>query len=338
MRGRIFGRLIAGVLMVVGLASTASRAQGGAWADSLVAERQHDFGPVPRGAKVRYPFVMTNRTASPISILNLRVSCGCTSGKASVSVVPPGKTGIIEAEMDTRNFVGRKATTLFVTVHNGEQEAEIALNVVSTILSDIVLNPGGLDFGTINRGQSPTLSLTIDRVGQTDWRVVRMVSASKALGATLTETGRANGLVSYRLDVTIKLGAPAGHVRDEIRLMTNDTESGGFPILVTAEVRGDLTATPTLLSLGTATSAAPVQGRYVIRSSKPFKFTSIEGTGDGFTAIADSTDARPIHVVTVTFKPEPGKPLLGPSRTFKMTTDLAGEGPVIVMATIQSVP
>ena len=141
-------------------------------------------------------------------------------------------------------------------------------------------------------------------------------------------------MVSYRLDVSIKPGAPAGPVRDEIRLLTNDTESQGFPILVTAEVRGDLTATPNRLALTSANPSTPAQGRYVIRSSKPFKFTSIEGIGDGFTATPDNTEAKPIHVVTVTFKPEPGKPQPAPSRTFTMMTDLPGEGPVVVMATI----
>src|SRR4051812_3930518 len=165
MRLREMGRVAVGIVLALGIAPASFGAQG-TWADGLFAERQHDFGPVPRGAKVRHPFILTNNTATPISILNLRVSCGCTSGKASVSVVPPGTAGVVEAEMDTRNFVGRKATTLYVTVHNGQQESEIALGVASTILSDIVLNPGGVDFGTINRGQSPTLSLTIDRVGQ----------------------------------------------------------------------------------------------------------------------------------------------------------------------------
>ena len=57
-------------------------------------------------------------------------------------MVQPGKTAIIEAQMDTRNFVGRKSTTLFVSVMAGNQESEIGLGVSSLILSDVVLNPG----------------------------------------------------------------------------------------------------------------------------------------------------------------------------------------------------
>jgi len=336
MRRRDFGGLVAAMALIAG-AATAASASDAAWPDSLFGERQHDFGPVPRGAKVRHPFVLTNNTATPIAILGLRVSCGCTSGKASVASVPPGQSGVIEAEMDTRNFVGRKATTLYVTVHDGRREAEVALNVVSTILSDVVLNPGGIDFGSIARGQAPTLSLAIDRVGRPDWRVVKMVSASKVLNAKLSETNRSSQLVSYRLDVSIRPGAESATVRDEIQLLTNDPESKGFPVLVTAQIRGDLSATPSVLALGAPSPAAEVRGRYIVRASKPFKVLGIEGAGEGYTASADGADARPIHVVTVSFRAEQGKPVASVSRTFKILTDLPGEGPAVVTATLQGV-
>ncbi|HEY2158772.1 MAG TPA: DUF1573 domain-containing protein [Isosphaeraceae bacterium] len=335
MKRMILAQALVGLALAAWAAATATGAdRPGGWSEGLFAERQHDFGPVPRGAKVRHPFVLTNTTAGPVSILNLRVSCGCTSGKANVAAVPPGGTGVVEAEMDTRNFVGNKATTLFVTLHNGAEEVEVGLGVRSNILSDIVLNPGGIDFGTIARGQSPTASLTIDRIGQPEWRVVKMVSASKVLGAALAETQRANGMVSYRLDVSIKPGVPAGTVRDEIELLTNDPESRSFPVLVTAEVKGDLSASPSVLALGAPTSSEPVQGRFIVRSSKPFKVVKIEGAGDGFTASADDGVAKPIHVVTVAYRTDAGKPA-GPARTFKIVTDLPGEAPASVTATLQ---
>ena len=85
---------------------------------ALFRETGHDFGPVPRGAKLRHPFVLTNRLAEPITILDIRASCGCTTGRAGASTVAPGQTAVVEAEMDTRNFVGPKATALFVDAHD----------------------------------------------------------------------------------------------------------------------------------------------------------------------------------------------------------------------------
>src|SRR3954447_10210617 len=208
--------------LVVLFVVTANPATAASWADSLFAEKGHDFGPVPRGGKVRHDFVMTNRLNEPITIANVRASCGCTSGKAGASLVPPGQSAVVEAEMDTRNFVGPKATTLYVSLVTASgREAEVSLAVSSNILSDIVLNPGSVDFGNIVRGQTPTQVLTIDRIGLPNWRAERMISASRVLNATLTQTSRKGSEVGYSLSVSLKPDAPAGTVRDEIKILTN---------------------------------------------------------------------------------------------------------------------
>ncbi len=332
---RLLISLVAGLVAIGGLGGPA-RAEN--WADTLFSERSHDFGPVPRGGIVRHPFVLTNRLAVPISIINLRVSCGCTSGTASVSTVPPGKTSIIEAQMDTRNFVGRKSTTLFVSVVAGGQETEIGLGVSSLILSDVVINPGSVDFGMVGRGQVPAQVLTIDRVGRPDFRITRMVSGSKALTASLRETKRVNGEVGYSLNVALRPDAPAGFLRDEIRLVTNDPETPTIPVLVKGQVRGELSATPTLLALGNVTSAAGARGKYVVRASKPFAIARIEGDGDGFKLAAGDGSKKPLHVVTLTYNPAEGTTRGDLHRTFKIHTDLPGEPPLDVAATLHVEP
>ena len=81
---------VAYLWFVIVLFHRRGRAKAARWADSLFSEKAHNFGAVPSGAKVKYDFVLTNRLAEPITILNLRPSCGCTSGKASASTVNPG--------------------------------------------------------------------------------------------------------------------------------------------------------------------------------------------------------------------------------------------------------
>lgn len=309
------------------------------WADRLFTEAGHDFGPVPRGAKVRHPFVLFNRLNEPLTILNVRASCGCTTGRALASQVMPGESAVVEAEMDTRNFVGKKATVLFVSVVTASgREAEVRLGVSSLILSDVVLNPGGLDFGVVARGQSPAQSLTIDRIGASDWRITRVLSASRVLTANLVETSRTGNSVGYTLQVALRPDAPAGPVRDEIRLVTNDAETPSIPVLVTAMVNGDLSATPSLLSMGAVRSAAGVQGKVVVRASRPFQILAVEGAGDGFKVAATDGSRKPMHVLTIAYRPEEGSPRGDLTRTFRVTTDLPGEPPVEVTATLHVDP
>jgi hypothetical protein len=337
MAGRMI-RCFAGGLLFLALGSDGARAAN--WADSLFPERAHDFGTVARGAKVKYDFVLTNRLGEPITILSLRASCGCTSGKASRSSVGPGESALIEAFMDTRNFLGVKSTKLYVTlVTAGGREAEVGLGVTSNILADIVLNPGAIDFGTVMKGQVPSQVLTIDRINAPAWRFERMISASRVLTAQLVETRRdSKGVVSYTMTVGLKSDAPAGAVRDEIRLLTNDRETPSIPIMVTAFVRGDLTAAPSVLTLGQVDSWAGKQGRFIIRASRPFAITAIEGSGDGFSLEEPDRSRKAMHILTAAYKPEEGTTRGDLRRVFRVHTDLPGELPLDLTATLRVAP
>ncbi len=327
--------------LVLGAPPTMARAAD--WAKGLFTEQGHDFGPVPRGAVVRHNFVIQNRTNELINIVDVRASCGCTTGRALVGALQPGQSGVVEAQMDTRNFVGNKATTLTVSLVTASgRQSEVKLGVRSMILSDIVLNPGVVDFGVVTRGQSPQRVITIDRAGAPNWRADRMM-ATKRLGgmvaAELVETARSPQGVSYRLTVNLRPDAPAGSYREEIRILTNDRESPVVPVLITAEIRGELSASPALLTLGRISSAQPVQGRFLIRGVKPFAITGIEGTGDGFELAAAEPNARKaLHVVTLTYHPEKGTTRGDLRKTFRVLTDLPGEPGLELNATVQVDP
>jgi len=328
---------VLGSWLLIGLG--VAGAEAAAWTDALFPENRHDFGMVPRGVKVKHDFLLVNRLAEPITILNLRPSCGCTSGRASVSTVAPGQSAVIEAEMDTRNFVGPKSTILYVTLITASgREGEAGLGVSAHILSDIVLNPGSIDFGTVVRGQSPARVLTIDRINGVGWQFVRMVSASRALNAQLVETGRKESSVSYSLSVSLKPDAPAGMLRDELRLISNDPETPSISIMVTGWIRGDLTAAPSVLSLGQIHSSAGAQGRFIIRSSRPFAIRSIEGAGDGFSTSPPDATPQPMHVVTVAYKPEEGTTRGDIRRVFRVHTDLPNEPPLDLTTTLHVNP
>ncbi len=334
-----------GVLMFGTLAALMASAPDGrgrndpSWAAALFTERTHEFGPVPRGATVRYPFVLRNRLAEPVSIINLRASCGCTSGRANVSTVPPGGQAVIEAAMDTTSFVGRKATTLFVMLvtASGKQE-EVGLAVSSTILSDVVLNPGTIDFGTLAKGQEMTRTLTIDRLGAPQWRVEKMVSASKVIDAWLDETARDAKNVQYRLTMKLKPTAPAGLIRDEVRVMTNDSEAPVVPILVTGQVLGDLSASPVMLPLGRIANNGHAQGRYLVRASKPFQIVALEGQGNGFALDEFEPSAKAVHLINLTYKTGPNTTLGDVRQVFRVVTDLPGEVPLEISATLRVDP
>jgi hypothetical protein len=144
--------------------------------------------------------------------------------------------------------------------------------------------------------------------------------------------------VSYTLTVGVKPDAPTGPVRDEIRLLTNDRETPSIPIMVTAFVRGELTAAPSILTLGNIDASAGKQGRFVIRASRPFAITAVEGAGNGFSVGEPDRTRKAMHIVTVAYKPEEGTTRGDIRRVFRVHTDLPGEAPLDLMATLHVAP
>lgn len=336
MCGRVWAsRWVWALVVAVVVAEPApSRAAQRNWAQAMFAESGHDFGPVPRGAVVRHQFVMTNRLSEPVRILDVRASCGCTTGRALAEQVGPGQQAVIEAQMDTRNFVGVKATTLTVTLVTASgRQAEARLGVRSTILSDVVLNPGTLEFGTLSRGQEAELRLEIDRVGAPNWRIERMLASqrlSQAIEATLYESYRTGQGVGYVLVAKVRPDAAAGWIREEIQLRTNDPETPVVPIPVQLEVRGRLTATPALVSLGRAIP----QARVLVRGSQPFAITAIEGAGEDLEVRGGGDGAKAVHVLTIAYRPQEAEGSGVSRRTLRIVTDLPGEPPVDVQAVL----
>lgn len=330
MKRRLFHATAAALLVFTLSASTA---QAQSWADRMFNELSHNWGPVARGATVRYPFYLTNTLNEPINIVGLRPSCGCTSGASDKSLLQPGERATVEAQMDTTNFVGHKATILFVTlVTSSGKQAEVRLAVSSDIQSDIVLNPGTVDFGYLVAGQEVTRTVRIDRVGMPEWRAVKMSSSVKGIDAKLTELARTSTGVSYELTVGLRKDAPEGVIRNDLFIHTNDPNNPAIPVLMTGQVVGALNVSPKSVNLGNlqAKSESPVQGRFVISGSQPFVVTGVEGSDEALELVVAETQPKTLHVLTIQLKPN----MIGTTgeinRVLKVHTNLPGQPPAEV--------
>ena len=107
--------------------------------------------------------------------------------------------------------------------------------------------------------------------------------------------------------------------------------------MVTAVIRGDLTAAPSVLSLGSVHSSAGAQGRFVV-GLRPFAIRSIEGAGDGFMTSSPDGTRQSTHVVTVAYKPDDGTTVGDIRRVFRVHTDLPDEPSLDLTATLHVVP
>ena len=144
--------------------------------------------------------------------------------------VAPGQTAVIEAEMDTRNFVGPKSTILYVTLITASgREGEVGLGVCVPYLERHRPEPRRDRFWD-RRARPVADPGPDDRPDQRRGLAIRAHGLGcRAINAQLVETARNGDSASYALSVSLKPDAPAGPLRDEIRLISNDPETPEHP-------------------------------------------------------------------------------------------------------------
>jgi hypothetical protein len=325
------------ILALLVLASTAALAPaqgtGQPWAEKMfTGGLTHDFGTVPKGAQLSKDFVITNIYAVRMEITKIQSACGCVSASAPKRVLEPRESTTITVRMDAKRFSGPKAVGVSVTV--GPEFISVAqIKVSANSRADVVFNPGEVNFGTVTRGATPSQVIDVEYAGVLPWQVTEVVAKDVPYTIAIKETyrrppnGKIAGQVGYRMTATLKPDAPLGALKHDVFLKTNDPASPMVPVLIEANVQSPLTVSPALLSLGAVKINTALTRRVVLRGTRPFRVTGVEGTGAGI-ELGAALPANEAEVHTITFKCELDAPG-GFKRELKISTTLQAT-PVVV--------
>ena len=311
-------RIIAALLIWATVAAVAPAQE---WARKMFDTTSHSFGTVARGAKVEHKFKVRNLYKEDIHLASVRSSCGCTTPKITQQTLKTYEESEIVAQFNTRTFFGEKRATLTVTIDR-PYYAEVQLQVSGNIRSDVVLDPGMVDLGSIDHGSAAERKINVTYAGRDNWQIKDVLSANAHLEAELKETSRGNGQVAYSLLVRLKEGAPIGYIKDQITLVTNDTRTSQIPVDIEGRVVSEITVSPVSLFMGVVQPGQKRTKQLVIKGKKPFKIVNVECDDESF-AFDLPEEAKVSHLMTVTFVAgdKPGKV----TQKIRITTDL-GEG------------
>ena len=311
--------------------------QPAAWADKLFAgELTHDFGVIARGSQLKHAFKFTNIYKVPLDITEVRVSCGCVKAESSVKTVQPGESAAININMDARQFNGSKTVRVYVTV--GPKFISTAtLTVNANARGDVAFSPNEIDFGNLQRGQTPSKTIDIEYTGSlVDWRVVEIFKDPSApfdlKVEALPRLVNAAARRGYRLTATLKADAPTGSFKQEVILKTNDASAATVPFNVVGGVQASLSVSPNPILVNGMKVGESVTKKVFVRSAKPFKILSVEGQGEGVTVDVPTRQDNSL-VLTVTIAPTKAGAL---RRPLMIRTDLDSEmTPLIIEGTVE---
>lgn len=323
-------RIVALMLTVAALGASSASAQSTDWAAKMFVAPKggsttHDFGMVPRGAQLYYRFPMMNIWQVPIEITSLRTSCGCVTASTATTLLKPREVGYLDVTMNAHRFTGAKSVTIYVTV-GPEYISTASLQVSANSRSDVVFNPGEVNFGVVATGQKPSQVIDVEYAGGLDWKVIEVINNSTPLDATFEELYRRPGGVGYRIRIVLKPEAPPGSHKWELVLKTNDQQSPHVPVLVEATVQALLTVSPSNVNLRSLKVGEVTTQRVTVRGTKPFRITAIEGIGDIIQADYPNVP-NTIQILTIKCQPTEAGDL---RRQLKIKTDLDADSSATV--------
>jgi len=307
--GTVAAALAAASFSPVPFSSVASANDANKWAVDLFEKTTHDFGTVARGADTTYRLKLKNIYKEAVHISNVRVTCGCTAGQPSQDTLQSLEEAYLEIKMDTLKFTRRKDSNVIVTFDQ-PRFAEVTIPITVYIRTDVVLEPGSAQFGSLQVGEKAERTLKLAYAGREDWKITKIDTGTDTIEAEAVETGRGGGNVNYDIRIRVSDKAPIGVVRRYITLMTDDENSPQVPVLIEGEVKPEFEVSPSLVQLGTMKPGETRNVRVVLKSKKPFEVEAVtcEKAKDVFQVRLPKA-AAPVQVIplTVTAPTESGR-------------------------------
>lgn len=313
-----------GMLAAVLLAVLSTTVRASDWAYSLFSELDHDFGKVERGAKLNHDFVLTNNTGKEVRIKAVRVSCNCTRANVDSMNLGPGESTVLRTVMDTSVFAGSKTVSVFVQFDR-PRRAEIGVRL--SAVSSAHVGSGGheIDFGIVPEGKAYEKKLNLDYAGNPAWKITSLDFGNPHVKAEVEEKVRDGAKVRYELTIRLDAGAPAGLLEDRIRIHTNDPKTAEIAVVAKATIEPKIAVSPDKIDLRDAVSGQSITRNVIVKSSKPFKITRLEGS-QGMVELRTSAEPKTTQIVTLTVT-VPSDPRQLPDH-IELYTDANGERPI----------
>lgn len=110
---------------------TISFAQNTSANDSIVFNQTiYDYGTIAQGGDGSCEFIFTNKSSKPLTLTNVRASCGCTIADWPKEPIASGKNGSIKVKYNT-NIAG--SFNKSITVTSNATNSNIVLRIKGNV-------------------------------------------------------------------------------------------------------------------------------------------------------------------------------------------------------------
>ncbi|MGL6226910.1 MAG: DUF1573 domain-containing protein [Thermoguttaceae bacterium] len=247
------------------------------WVSQLFPVKEHNFGDVPKDAKVTYRFQVYNPFEEEIQISSVNSSCTCSSPTVETPVVQTYQTGSILVRFNTDRLTGPQKATLTVSITKPYPQTA-TLQVRGNIRKDVSFRPGSVNFEDVPLGTEKTKTVKVVYRGSSSlWNVKSVDSSNPDITVEVLERSLLKEGIEVPLQVTLSANRPVGPVNEQLLITSNDLNSR-IPLLVEGHVRGEYSVKPETLYLGTILPEQTITRAIVISGLKPFRLLGLDSS------------------------------------------------------------
>jgi hypothetical protein len=313
---------------------TAPRQDARNWAEKMLSEPRLEMGTVAKGTQVDKTLTVTNLYKEDVTITGVRTSCGCF--KAAVvdnkNTLKTHDAATITVNMNTRDYRGQRDARLDVTfTFDGSTFKTVQVPLRGFIRTDVEIEPGYLNLGSIEHGQGTKRSVVVRFLGRQNAQIQTVKVNNPALKAETRERYRDYGRVEYDVAVTVDPSAQLGSLRDLLTVVTNDSSNPNLQLEVAGIVEPDYVVTPTVRQLGNLRPGVEKTVVVSIRGQRPFAIDKLErDSAVDCWKCKFAKEVKTVHTITLTMDP----PEVPGDYTETFTVTIAGrKEPVTFKAT-----
>jgi len=198
----------------------------------LVLDAQNiDLGEIYNGEVVKTRILLKSAGKSPLTIVRISTSCGCTTVKQPQGDIAPGKTDVLEVEFNSSGFRGKAVKYVYIETNDPEnQYASVTLSALIKEELQPVENNTLLWFGDVPVGKSAEQAYILKNISPNTIAIKGVTASSRSVNVTFDrENVPPEGVVTFIVNVT---PGKKGYLNESFFVETNSEHQKKVPVRI----------------------------------------------------------------------------------------------------------
>lgn len=273
-----------------------------------------DFGTVVKGEEVFHTFELKNEGNANLTILDVRVSCGCTIAEAD-KVIKPGQIGKVKTKLETKDFKG-PITKDITILSNDPEEPQLKLFLKAIIKPVVeVLPDANLRFVKLKREVGKVQRLLVTEEENLEFKILKYESSKpfikfEYIPAPQDKINPQYKNKQYEITVFILPETPVGMLNEKVFVYTNSKLVPKVELKILGLVRPEILVTPPKLEMGEIEPTTDFQKMIKVKDnsgSGKFEIFSIQSTLPFLTVSQEVIKPGEDYILNVMFSKAPPK-------------------------------